>query len=59
MGLADLYPFVLSAGVIEKLGFIHELLRSHAQKRPFRDHPASDKKAEAMRRDLVEPGARH
>ncbi len=27
MGHADLYPFVLSPGVIEKLGFIHALVR--------------------------------
>ena len=28
MGQADLYPFVLSPKVIEKLGFIHELVRA-------------------------------
>jgi len=28
MGLADAYPFVLAPRVIEKLGFIHELVRS-------------------------------
>ena len=28
MGAGDLYPFVLSAAVIEKLGFVHELVRS-------------------------------
>jgi hypothetical protein len=28
MGQSDLYPFVLSPGVIGKLGFIHELLQS-------------------------------
>ena len=28
MGLPDLYPFVLSASVIGKLGFVHELIRS-------------------------------
>ena len=27
MGLADLYPFVLSPAVIEKLGYIHRLVR--------------------------------
>lgn len=30
MGLADLYPFVLSRPVIRKLGFIHDLVRGHA-----------------------------
>lgn len=30
MGLADAYPFVLAPRVIEKLGFIHELVRSPA-----------------------------
>jgi hypothetical protein len=29
MGLADPYPFVLSPRVIEKLGFIHALIRDH------------------------------
>jgi hypothetical protein len=31
MGLPDLYPFVLSAPAIEKLGFVHEVLNVHAQ----------------------------
>jgi hypothetical protein len=26
MGQPDLYPFVLSPGVVEKLGFIHDLV---------------------------------
>jgi hypothetical protein len=26
MGLADLYPFILSPAVIAKLGFIHEMV---------------------------------
>jgi hypothetical protein len=30
MGLADPYPFVLSPTVIEKLGFVHALIRGHA-----------------------------
>lgn len=29
MGLADLYPFVISPTVIEKLRFIHEVIHSH------------------------------
>jgi hypothetical protein len=29
MGIADPYPFVLSPKVIEKLGFIHTLIRDH------------------------------
>jgi hypothetical protein len=33
MGQSDLYPFVLSPGVIGKLGFIHELLQSKRQDR--------------------------
>ena len=28
-GLTDLYPFVISARVIEKLGFIHTLAHRH------------------------------
>ena len=28
MGLADLYPFVLSTPVITKLGFVHDLIAS-------------------------------
>jgi hypothetical protein len=32
MGLPDLYPFVLSAAVIAKLGFVHDLIRT-ARKR--------------------------
>ena len=32
MGLADLYPFVLSPGVIIKLNFVHTLIRSNASK---------------------------
>ena len=28
MGLPDLYPFVLSAPVVKKLGFVHDLIRS-------------------------------
>ena len=31
MGLADLYPFVLSPAVIEKLRFIHATVRAGAQ----------------------------
>jgi hypothetical protein len=31
MGLPDLYPFVLSAPAIEKLGFVHEVLNVRAQ----------------------------
>jgi hypothetical protein len=31
MGLPDLYPFVLSATAIEKLGFVHEVLNARAQ----------------------------
>ncbi len=30
MGQPDMYPFVLSAGVVEKLGFIHRLIRQQA-----------------------------
>jgi hypothetical protein len=30
MGLSDLYPFVLTAKIVEKLGFMHDLLRSGA-----------------------------
>ncbi len=30
MGLADPYPFVLSPRVIDKLGFVHALIRGHA-----------------------------
>ena len=30
MGHADLYPFVLSPKVIEKLGFVHDLIRGRA-----------------------------
>ena len=29
MGQADVYPFVLSAGVIRKLGFIHNLIKAN------------------------------
>ncbi|RAI03428.1 hypothetical protein DLJ53_02645 [Acuticoccus sediminis] len=41
MGQPDLYPFVLNKPVEEKLGFVHDLIRSHArttaitQKRPW------------------------
>ena len=38
MGLADLYPFVLSAPVIEKLGFIHGLVH----RRSAAIHPAAE-----------------
>ena len=31
MGLSDLYPFVLSPPAIDKLAFIHDLLRQHRQ----------------------------
>jgi hypothetical protein len=31
MGLADLYPFVLSVAAIEKLRFVHDLMRSPAK----------------------------
>jgi hypothetical protein len=31
MGARDLYPFILSPAVIEKLGFIHELVRGEAE----------------------------
>jgi len=31
MGLSDLYPFILSAPAIEKLGFVHELLRKRKE----------------------------
>ncbi len=34
MGHADLYPFVLSPKVIEKLGFIHDLVRGRAVSAP-------------------------
>jgi hypothetical protein len=36
MGHADLYPFILSAPVVKKLGFIHEIIRASAvpEKRP-------------------------
>lgn len=34
MGLADPYPFVLSPKVVEKLGFIHALIRGHAPPTP-------------------------
>ena len=34
MGRADLYPFVLPAPVVEKLAFVHELVRTRAE--PFR-----------------------
>ena len=30
MGQNDAYPFVLSAGVIEKLNFVHHVVRPHA-----------------------------
>ena len=33
MGHDDLYPFVLSPSVIEKLGFIHDLVRGRAGNR--------------------------
>ena len=34
MGLMDLYPFVISPRVVEKLGFIHDLMhRRRAQLR--------------------------
>ena len=39
MGLRDLYPFILSPGVIGKLGFVHGLVRGVAQetfKGPFK-----------------------
>ena len=29
MGLTDLYPFVISPRVVEKLGFIHALTHRH------------------------------
>lgn len=29
MGLGDLYPFVLTPAIIEKLGFIHDLIHGH------------------------------
>jgi|GEM_PF-6283431 len=31
MGLEDLYPFVLTDGVIEKLRFVHELVQGVVQ----------------------------
>jgi len=31
MGQADLYPFILSPGVIRKLGFVHELVQERAR----------------------------
>jgi hypothetical protein len=30
MGRPDLYPFVLAPPVVEKLGFIHRLVRDHS-----------------------------
>ena len=36
MGLGDLYPFILSRAVIEKLGFIHDLVHGTAGHAEFR-----------------------
>jgi hypothetical protein len=36
MGQPDLYPFVLSAPVVEKLGFIHEMVHGGAAAQPAR-----------------------
>jgi hypothetical protein len=39
MGMKDVYPFVLSAPVLEKLRFVHELIR--AQSAPQRVEAAA------------------
>ena len=33
MGQADLYPFVLAPEAIGKLGYVHDLMNTHAQRR--------------------------
>ena len=38
MGKADLYPFVLSPAVVEKLGFVHEVVRERAATSPARQN---------------------
>ena len=35
MGRDDLYPFVLSPAVMEKLGFVHDLVRQVKGNRPL------------------------
>lgn len=41
MGQPDLYPFVLSAAAIEKLGFVHRLCRQARETRPRPAHGAA------------------
>ena len=36
MGRPDLYPFVIAPAVVEKLRFIHDLVRGAAQSAPSR-----------------------
>jgi hypothetical protein len=40
MGKGDLYPFVLSPRVVEKLGFVHEVVRQIAARPSAHQHPA-------------------
>jgi hypothetical protein len=35
MGQSDLYPFILTPTIVRKLGFIHELMRSQAERNSF------------------------
>jgi hypothetical protein len=52
MGLPDLYPFVLSAPVVKKLGFVHDLVRNARGAGSDRTGPEPDGPAE-----LARPGA--
>ena len=56
MGRPDLYPFVIAPAVVEKLRFIHDLVRGAAQSvtsLPRETEPDKRREAEL---DLVIPG---
>jgi hypothetical protein len=49
MGLPDLYPFVLSAPVVKKLGYVHDLVRNARGAGSDRTGPERDGPAELAR----------
>ncbi len=45
MGLADLYPFVLTPNVIAKLDFVHEIVHARGQQRPAQPNTSNGLRA--------------
>ncbi|MBK4734585.1 zinc-binding metallopeptidase family protein [Noviherbaspirillum pedocola] len=41
VGMPDAYPFTLSTPVLEKLGFIHEVILQHRAQQPLDEHEAA------------------